>query len=108
MWEFIESYITKKGNLELLQKDLVISYSGQQNSADGSMMTFDVHVAGNAASVIDQEKILKEIAGMDEETIRNYFKNISEIESARIILSPFWVKSIPKDSGKITIEIERE
>lgn len=106
--ELISNYVSKKGDLELLEKDLVINYLNPQTNADGQTMIFDVRVTGQAAVKIDQKKILNDIQGMKEDAIRNYFKNMKEVESARVVLSPFWVKSIPKDSTKIKINAEKE
>ncbi|MBI2063406.1 MAG: hypothetical protein HYT65_00220 [Candidatus Yanofskybacteria bacterium] len=106
--ELISNYVSKKGNLELLEKDLAVSYLTPQTSADGQTMVLDIRVTGRAAVKIEQEKILKDIQGMKEDAIRDYFKNMGEVESAHVILSPFWVKSIPKDPSKIKINIEKE
>lgn len=106
--ELVKNYVAQKDDLELLSKDLKISYRNPQNNADGSVMTFEIDVSGTAAAKIDQEKILKEITGLKDEAIRSYFKSIKEVESARITLSPFWVKSIPKDPGRVKLIIEKE
>ena len=106
--KLIADYVSKKGDLELLEKDLAVNFLNPQTGADGQTMVFDVRVTGTAAVKIDQEKILKEIQGMKEDAIRDYFKNMKEVESAHVILSPLWVKSIPKDSEKIKISIEKE
>lgn len=103
--ELISNYVSKKSDLELLKKDLTVNYLNPQTNADEQTMTFDIHVTGQATVKIDQEKIFKDIQGMKEDAIRNYFKNMKEVESARIILSPFWVTSIPKDLTKIKIQI---
>ncbi len=106
--EIIKNYVSQKGNFELLEKNLKITYLNPQNNNDGSIMTFDMQVEGQAATKIDEGKILKDIVGMKENTIRDYFKGIKEIESTRITLSPFWVKSIPKDPAKVKLVIEKE
>lgn len=106
--ELVKSYVSQKGDLELLEKNLTINYLNPQNNADNSIMTFDIQATGQSATNIDQDKILKDILGMREDAIRNYFKNIKEIESARVTLSPFWVTSIPKDPGKVKLVIEKE
>ncbi|MBI2063037.1 MAG: hypothetical protein HYT61_02220 [Candidatus Yanofskybacteria bacterium] len=106
--ELIKNYISQKGNLELVEKNLTLNSTNPQNNTDNTTMTFDMQVSGQAAVKVDQEKILKDIQGMKEDAIRDYFKNMKEVESARITLSPFWVKSIPKDQTRIKISIEKE
>lgn len=104
----VKNYVSKKGDLELLEKNLSISYLNPQNNIDSSSITFDIQVTGQSAAKIDQDKILKDILGMREDAIRSYFKGIKEIESARIILSPFWIKNIPRNPSKIKLVIEKE
>ena len=55
---------------------------------------------------MDTDVIKNDMRGMSEDSIRSYLKGIKEIDSARIMLSPFWVRSIPKDAGKIKIDIQ--
>ncbi len=104
----VKNYVSQKGNVELLEKNLTLNYLNPQNNADNSIMTFDIQVTGQSAAKIDQDKISKDISGMNENAIRDYFKSIKEIESARITLSPFWVRSIPKNPGKVKLVIEKE
>ena len=106
--ELVKNYVSKKGDLELSAKNLTINYLSPQNSADNSSTVFDVQITGQSVAKIDQDKILKDVAGMKEGAIRSYFAGIKEIESARITLSPFWVKSIPKDAGKVRLVVEKE
>jgi len=48
------------------------------------------------------------LAGKDEIEVRKYLSSLSEIEGARVIFWPFWVKRIPKNKDKIKITIEAE
>jgi hypothetical protein len=43
---------------------------------------------------------------MNENAVKQYFSGVKEIESTRITLSPFWVKSIPKQADKVKIDIQ--
>ena len=43
-----------------------------------------------------------------EKDIVDYLKSISGINSARVILKPFWVKRIPSDSTRAVITIDYE
>lgn len=101
----IKNYVNKNGDSELLQKDLTITYINPQFSAGNSMFLFDIQIKGRAAARLDTGKILQDIMGMSETTIRGYFGKNKEVESAHIILSPFWVRNIPKDPAKIKITI---
>jgi hypothetical protein len=103
--DLIKNYLSKNGDLELLPVDPSITYQNPVLNADKSMLTFDVQVSAQAASKVDPDKILKDISGMNEDEVRTYFKNVKEVQSARIVLSPFWVKSIPTNPAKIKIDV---
>lgn len=104
--EVIKNYVKKSGDAELISEGLKLEYFNPELSSDKKSMTFSVTVNGLAVAKFDKEKILKDVMGMSEDAIRTYFTNIKEIESAKIILSPFWVKSIPKDANRIKLNIE--
>jgi hypothetical protein len=103
--ELIRNFISKNNNLDLLVEDLNIKYANPIINADNNVLSFDLQVSGWAAAKLDKEKIQKEIIGMKGSAIRSYFQNIKEVESARVILSPFWVRNIPDDPKRIKIDI---
>ncbi|MEX2052854.1 MAG: hypothetical protein WD898_01345 [Candidatus Paceibacterota bacterium] len=103
--KLIENFVTKSGNFKVLEQGLDVNYTNPIASSDSTSLAFDIRVTGRAAYVLDTDKIADEVSGMSEDAIRTYFKNIAEIESARIVLSPFWVKKMPRDADKIKIII---
>jgi len=104
--ELIKNFVSQKNDMELLLKDLAISYVNPQPGADKTLLSFDAQINGLAAAKLDTEAIKSDVRGMSEDSIRSYLKGIKEIESARIMLSPFWTRSIPKNAGKIKIDIQ--
>ena len=103
--ELIKNFVSQKDSMELLLKDLTISYVNPQPGADKTSLSFDAQVSGWAAARVDTDTIKNDVRGMSEDSIRSYLKGVKEIESTRILLSPFWVRSIPKDAGKIKIDL---
>ncbi len=106
--ELIKNFVSQKNSMELLLKDLAVSYINPQPGADKTSLSFDAQVSGWAAAKVDAEAMKNDVRGMSEDSIRSYLKGIKEIESTRILLSPFWVRSIPKDTNKIKVTIEKE
>lgn len=104
--DLIEHYISKNGELELRQKDLDISYTVLNADASAKMLVFEVHVMGKAAAKLDTGKILNDVRGMNAAAIRAYFQKMKEVDSARIVLAPFWITSVPKDPKKIHLDIQ--
>lgn len=106
--ELVKSYLTKNGNLEIVEKKIAVSYRQPVLDSDGKTLSFTADIALTAASRINTAKILKEVAGLDENQIRAYFQNIEEIGSARVNLFPFWVRKIPANSAKIHLRIDTD
>jgi len=102
----LQNFVSQKNNVELLLKDLTIGYANPQVEAGKTSLSFDAQINGWAAAKLDSDAIKNDIKGMNENSVRSYFQGVKEIESARIILSPFWVRSIPKDVSKIKIDIQ--
>lgn len=65
-----------------------------------------IKIEGNAIflSRIDEEKLKSEL--VLEKNVSNVFKTHPEIENAKIVLSPFLKKILPKNPAKIKINIE--
>jgi hypothetical protein len=103
----VTNYVEKTGDSQLLEKGLTITYMNPQLNADGSAITFDLQITGQAAAKLDTNKIMSDISGMTENTIRTYLGSTKGVDSAHVQLSPFWVRSIPRDSQKIKIVIDQ-
>lgn len=103
--ELVKNYLAKNGDWELIDKNLAINYLDSLIDSQSKTMTFSAKIKGFAAKRIDKEKILKDVLGINETAIRLYFKSLKEVESARVILSPFWVGKIPTDPKKVKIYI---
>ncbi|TSC91989.1 MAG: Uncharacterized protein CEN90_104 [Parcubacteria group bacterium Licking1014_17] len=104
----INHYMDNNSDYELLQKGLDIQYSSASFSSDDKELSFIVYVKGQAVSKIDKDKIAKDIAGLNESDLKVYIKKVEEIESAKIVLSPFWIRKLPKDISRIKVIIDTE
>jgi hypothetical protein len=106
--ELARESVSNKNGLDLLSKELTVNFNNPVPGADNTSLSFEAEVSGLGAAKLDKETMLKSVTGMGESSIREYFKGIKEVESARIILSPFWVRSIPDNPDKIRIDIETD
>lgn len=104
--ELIGNHVSQSGTVELIVDSLKLEYADPEISSDGKSMIFNVKFNGKAAAKISQDKVIVDISGMKEDTIQVYFKNSKEIESARIVISPFWAARIPRDKDRIKIELD--
>jgi len=103
--ELVRDYVAENGDLEVVEKSLSINYSDSTLDSTAKNMSFTLEARGRAAAKVNPDKVIRDIAGMNEDSIRNYFRSLKEVESARVILSPFWVKKIPRDHDKVKIEV---
>jgi hypothetical protein len=88
-------------------KDLsTIEYTDAAFNEDGDSVTFTLKIDGQAAPHVNTEDIVQNLLGKDEGEITQYFRGLDEISSAKILLSPFWMKNVPKDPSRVKIDFE--
>lgn len=94
--EFIE-YNQEQTNYE------VVEYNVEEGWAK-----VKVHLEGYMISKLGNNAFDKEnLTGRNETEILSYYENMSEIESALVKFSPFWVKSVPSLKDHIEIIVEK-
>jgi hypothetical protein len=101
----IQETILKKERLTVLPDKLDLKYSDIVFKSDLGVLVFTVAITGTGYAPIDQDAIITDILGMKGEQIREYFRNREGVESAAVTLSPFWVRSVPKNADKVRLEI---
>jgi hypothetical protein len=84
-----------------------LSYTVQDFDNDNKTAKVKVHVEGESVikssnEIFDKEKMV----GLSPKGVELYLANFSEIEEVEVILSPFWVKSVPKLQDHISIVID--
>lgn len=100
----IKQHIDKIKGLTVIPEKLTISYDNITFDEASNTLTFMVNINGNGYDKIDIEKIKTDLSGKNEKEIRDYFKGLDGIGSAKVILSPFWVRRIPSDKEKTMIQ----
>ncbi|MDO8495349.1 MAG: hypothetical protein Q7S32_02360 [bacterium] len=103
--ELIRAYVSKDQEMILLQNSLRLEYKNVKTDFAHNLLTFNVAIQGEAAAKIDEEKIVGSMLGMKQGNIKDYLLSIREIESAKVILSPFWVKVVPKNRKDVKVEL---
>lgn len=101
----VKQHVEKTRNLDVIPDKLRLSYKSINFKDAKNLLEFTVVISGNAYAKIDTGKIKRELAGKDEDEIKSYFRGVTGIETAKVLLSPFWVKSIPKNQEKTLINI---
>ena len=93
-------------NKTLIPDTIKINYIVKDVNLDKGTARISCEVSEDLASKIDVEELRRTLAGKNEVEVRQYFTSRSEIESAKVIFWPFWVKKIPEKENKIKITID--
>ncbi|MCC6405129.1 MAG: hypothetical protein IT405_01965 [Candidatus Yanofskybacteria bacterium] len=103
--ELIRRFALKKDRLVVDPGALKAEYTEVRFKEDMGILSFTLSLTGSGYQPIDVSAIQKDVAGKNGSEIREYFRQQSEIQSATITLSPFWVRSAPAKSGRIHVDI---
>lgn len=103
--ELVKQHVEKTKNLDIIPDKIQLSYKAINFKDTENLLEFTVVISGNAYAKIDTGKIKQEMTGKDENEIKSYLRSVAGVESAKVILSPFWVKSMPNKPEKTTINI---
>lgn len=102
----IKQYAEKNNNdVTILPDKLDIIFDKIAFVDNSNKLDFTVIASGTAYAKINAQKILSEIAGNNKTQIRDYLKNIKEINSAKVAFYPFWINKIPKNKEDIHLNI---
>lgn len=95
-------------NKILLPSTIKVSYLDIELNLDEGKANFSCQIGAESAWRIDESQIKNNLASKGEIEVRKYLSSLSEIEGAKVIFWPFWVKKIPKNKDKIKIIIDTE
>ncbi|OGM98049.1 MAG: hypothetical protein A2915_01330 [Candidatus Yanofskybacteria bacterium RIFCSPLOWO2_01_FULL_41_34] len=101
----IKQYVDKKQNFTIVPEKITKNYADITFDEINNTLTFTANIKGDGYAKVDSDKIKTDLAGQSEMEIKNYFKGAVGIDSAKVILSPFWVKRIPRNGEKTSIQI---
>lgn len=102
----IKQYAEKNNkDLFVLPEKLDVIFDKISFTDSNSTLDFVATVDGNAYAKINTQKILSDIIGKNKTQIRDYFKNIKEINTTRVNFYPFWVNKIPKNKENIQLNL---
>ena len=95
-------------NKFLISSTIKIDYKNTKIDSNKGRINFMCQVSAQTAWSLDETKLKNELSGKDEIEVRRYLSSLPEIETAKVVFWPFWVKSIPKNKDKIKITIKPE
>ncbi len=102
----IKQYAEKNNSgIIVLPEKLDVIFDKISFTDSSSTLDFIAVISGNAYAKVNTQKILSDILGNDKTQIKDYFKNLKEINTARVSFSPFWVNKIPKNKGNVQLNL---
>ena len=101
LYEIINNYVQKTGNLMVRPDKVEVSFEKAKLNLNNNLLEFEVVVKGNAYAKIDEDKILDDLIGKKENEIRDYLAANPDIDSAKVVLSPFWINKMPKERERV-------
>ncbi len=93
-------------NKSLIPDTIEFSYTIVDINLEKGIAKLACDVKEGVAWNVNVEKIRLALAGKNEIEVRQYLTSQPEIESARVIFWPFWVKKIPSKEDKIKITLD--
>lgn len=97
--------ISKEQAMIFIKDTLQINFKNVKTDFEGGIVSFTAEINGEAVPVIDEGKIVEGLLGKKYADIKEYLLSIKEIESAKVTLSPPWVRSVPKASKNIKVQV---
>ncbi len=92
---------------KIIMSDTInINYTITDINLDKGTARLICEVTEDIAWKVDSEEIKQELAGKNEIEVRQLLSARPEIENAKIIFWPFWVKKIPSNEKKIKVTID--
>ena len=101
----ISNHIDKTSGLMLVSDKLELSYKDAVTNPDNKTLEVVVVIGGQGYTKIDQADIIANLMGKNEIQIKDYLGSIQNIDSAKVTLSPFWVKKVPRNKSDIDISL---
>lgn len=90
----------------LIPATIKLSYGKSKVDTSHTKTTFSCQVEAEAGWNIDENKIKNDLAGKNEIDVRQYLSSLAEVDVAKVVFWPFWVKNIPLNKDKIKITVE--
>jgi hypothetical protein len=86
--------------------DLKVEYLNLNPDFEKGILTFNLKARGNAVYDFNVSDFKNSILGKSIKDVENIIKNLKELESAKILISPRWVGVLPQKVSKININLQ--
>ena len=101
----MDHLMNKQLGFELEPIENEISYSDILPNFGNGFMTAGVNYRAKFTNKFDVGQFLSVVRGRNEKELENIILSYSDIDNATVAFTPFWVKNIPKEERKISVDL---
>lgn len=87
----------------LLFSTIKIEYKTSKLDLKQSTASLDCNVTADSVYSFDEKKIRSDLIGKTEAEVKLYLSSLANIETAKVIFWPFWVRRVPNSINKIKV-----
>jgi len=89
-------------------ENLIVTLSNKDAVTSTFSEDISFSVAGNSQFVweVDKEKIKQDLAGKARKNLGSVLSTYQAVDTATVMLSPFWKRSFPKNPDKIIVKVQ--
>jgi len=106
LWSLVKQYIEKNYGLTVVPDKLDLQYKATNMNESRGVLELTLKLVGNGYGQINTGRIIEDLLGKGEGDIVGYLKQAEGVAEAKVLLSPFWVKKVPKKKEKVQIQLE--
>ena len=101
----VADYVKDSESKDILQGGLELVYSEPVLDREKQELSLKLAASGYTARPVNKEMIVLDIRGKSGQEVKDYFGSLEEVESANIYFSPFWMRSVPKNTDRIKVQV---
>lgn len=102
----VTEYAKKNYDVVVIPEQVKVDLNDPVYNDSRGVLEVTVSIAGPGYMQIDSKDIAKNLGGKPEPDIRTYLQKVSGVDSAKVILSPFWIRKVPNNPDRIRVELE--
>ncbi len=104
--KMFEGKIAREKGADTEIKSSTISYGTARPDFVAGRMSFPVTFAAVTSQKVDVEALRQQVRGESENDLKKTVYSLPSIQTIKVSLWPFWVKSVPNNDAKISIVVD--
>lgn len=102
----VTEYAKKNYDVVVIPDQIKVDLNNPKFNDGRGVLEVTISIVGPGYMQIDTKEIAENLGGKPEPDIRAYLQKVSGVDSAKVILSPFWIRKVPESPDRIRIELE--